>query len=148
MSGIHMTVKSRANIAGVYSYSYSASILDTNLSRDCSIIVTFNTDGSCSVVGTPGDTGSLASDVGNWHTSVSAGIGSSRWAKKTDLGPDSTTGTLSTTLVAMSSARTVTITSTGSGAKYCTTRIDIYSDSGGTAKVGDVTIALSASPDF
>lgn len=143
MTGIHQTLKRKQSGGGIYSYSYFASVYDDDFSGKAEVIVTFNTDGSLTASASIGDGGSLATDVLNWHTSVTAGIGSSRWAKKTYISGDPTSGTISSAITALGTAKTVSIEFIGTDLSGVAL-IEIYSDSGGTTKVGEVELTLIA----
>lgn len=143
MTGIHQTLKRKDAGGGIYSYAYFASVYDDDFSGKAEVIVTFNTDGSLSASASVGDGGALSTDVLDWHTSVTAGIGSSRWAKKTYISGDATSGTIGATITALSPAKTVSIESIGTDLTGVAL-IEIYSDSGGTTKVGEVELTLIA----
>ena len=124
-----------------YSWIRYATVSDYNFNGSSSITATFNTDGSVSFTTSLGDEGSLYTDMTHWHDGGNVtNIGSSRWAKKTSSG-DPTSGTLTSTLVALSSSKTITIQAVaGAGEEL----IEIYSDSGGTTKVGQIALTISA----
>lgn len=127
-----------------YSFIRYATVFDVNDSGSSSITASFNTDGTVSFTTSVGDGGSLDTDFTHWHNGGTvAGIGNSRWAKKTSSG-DPTTGTLTTTLVALSTAKTIAIQTVAGEGRSGIELVEIYSDSGGTTKVGEITFTITA----
>ena len=132
--------------ASFYSWANSASVDDVqgNDNGSSSITASFNNDGSVTFTTSAGDEGSLITDISNWHDGGTvAGIGNSRWAKRTSQG-DIVTGTLTTTLVALSTAKTIAIQTVVGESRTGIELIEIYSDSGGTTKVGEILFTISA----
>lgn len=128
---------------GGYSWTRYATVTDDNANAATQITLSFNTDGTVSYTNSTGD--SVSTDLTHWHDGGTvSGIGNSRWAKKTSTG-DATSGTLTSSLVAMSSARTISIQSVAGEARAGQELIEIYSDSGGTTKVGQIDLAITAS---
>lgn len=130
--------------ASFYSWTRTVSIDDDNLNGIASVTISFNTDGTCSYTTSTGDGAALEQDMPHWHDGGTvSGIGNSRWAKKTSSG-DTTGGTLTSTLVAFSAAKTMSISTVGGEARQGTELIEIYSDSGGTTKVGEISLTATA----
>jgi len=74
-----------------------------------------------------------------------AGIGNSRWAKKTFVSGDITSGTLATTITDLTAVRTIAIQTVAGEARSGVVLIEIYSDAGGTTKVGEISFTITAS---
>lgn len=130
--------------ASFYSWTRNVFIGDDNLNGTASVTISFNTDGSVSFTTSLGDGASLDTDLTHWHDGGTvSGIGNSRWAKKTSSG-DPTGGTLASTLVAFSAAKTMSISTVGGEARQGNEVIEIYSDSGGTTKVGEINLTVTA----
>ena len=128
-----------------YNFTRFAESNDDNANAATTVTATFNTDGSVTVTNSVGD--SSSTDFTHWHNlGTSAGIGNSRWAKKTLVSGDVTTGTLLTTITALSSSRTIEISTVASELKSGEYLIEIYSDVGGTTKVGQILLTLTANP--
>lgn len=128
-----------------YSFIRYATVFDDNASGSSSITASFNTDGTVSFTTSVGDGASLDTDFTHWHNGGTvAGIGNSRWAKKTSQGGDPTAGTLTTTLVALSTAKTIAIQTVAGEGRSGIELVEIYSDSGGTTKVGEITFTITA----
>lgn len=126
---------------GFYSWINTASVIDTGFSGS-SLTASFNTDGTVTFTTSVGDT--LIDNIDHWHIEGTvAGIGNSRWAKRTFVSGTALTGTLGTSLTALSEARTLSIEATAANVSG-TVLIEIYSDAAGTIKVGQITITLSA----
>ena len=129
--------------ASFYSFTRFATSIDNNDSSSSSITATFNTNGTVSFTTSAGD--SQTNDFSHWHDGGTVtGIGNSRWAKRTLLSGDAVTGTLATTLTALSSSRTIAIQTVGGEGKSGLVLIEIYSDSGGTTKVGEINFTITA----
>lgn len=146
MSGIlAATIRARTAPPSWYVWSRYASVFDDNLNGSSSITATFNTNGTVSFATSTGDGGSLDTDMTHWHDGGTVtNIGNSRWAKKTFVSGDATTGTLATTITALSASRTVAIQTVGGEPRAGIILIEIYSDSGGTTKVGEITFDIGA----
>lgn len=130
------------SVASFYSWTRFATVTDDNVNTASSITASFNTDGTVSFTTSAGD--SQTNDITHWHDGGTvAGIGNSRWAKKTSSG-DPTTGTLTSTLVDLTAARTIAIQTVAGEARVGQELIEIYSDSGGTVKVGEIAFTISA----
>lgn len=128
----------------VYQWARYATVSDGNASGSSSITATFNTNGTVSFTTSAGDDGTLDTDFTHWHDGGTVtNIGNSRWAKKTSFG-DATSGTLTTSLVALSSAKTISIQTVGGETRTGEDFIEIYSDSNGTTKVGEITFTITA----
>lgn len=129
-----------------YSWTRYALVFDDNASGGSSITATFNTNGTVTYAASIGDGASLENDMPHWHDGGTVtGIGNSRWAKKTFVSGDVTTGTLATTLTALSANRTMAIQTVAGEARSGEYLIEIYSDSGGTVKVGQILFTITAS---
>lgn len=125
-----------------YDWTRFATVTDDNVNLASSITASFNTDGTVSFTTSAGD--SQTNDISHWHDGGTvAGIGNSRWAKKTSSG-DPTTGTLTSTLVDITAARTMSIQTVAGEARVGVELIEIFSDSGGTVKVGQISFTISA----
>lgn len=102
--------------------------------------LTFNTNGTITV-GTV--TGNVISqnDFTHWHDGGTVtGIGNSRWIKRTELSTPPNVSTISTTApTALSTALTLNIATTDLQF-ICDSLLEIYSDSGGTTKVGEINL--------
>lgn len=125
-----------------YVWTRYATVNDTSGNAASQITLTFNTNGTVSITNSAGDT--VDTDFPHWHNGGTVtGIGNSRWAKKTSSG-DITTGTLTTTLVALSAARTLAIQTVAGEARVGQELIEIFSNSGGTTKVGEIALTVTA----
>lgn len=100
--------------------------------------ITFNTNGTMFYDDPTQSTGSA-----NWATPTTAGIGSSYWVKitRTSGSPFSTLS--SGVIYSLSTVRTITLYS-ASGPLQSAGNVDIYSDSGGTTRVGGGTYYMLA----
>lgn len=128
-----------------YSWTRYAQVSDDNANGSSSITATFNTDGTVTYATSTGDSFSLDNNMPHWHDGGTVtNIGNSRWAKRTFVSGDTVTGTLATTLTAMSTARTIAIQTVAGEARSGVVLIEIYSDSGGTTKVGEISLTISA----
>lgn len=131
----------------IYSWTRSADVQDDSADGVARVTLTLNTDGSITITRSAGDTGTHDFPTLHWHDGGTvAGIGNSRWAKKTFVSGDGFTGTLSTSLIALSSARTIILALNVGAAQAGVSRFEFYSDSGGTTKVGEITLSLQATP--
>ena len=151
----------RKLVAGAASYTYSgnnavlstfyamtryATIFDDNANGLSSITAVFNTNGTVTFTTSLGDGFSLDTDFTHWHNGGTVtGIGNDRWAKRTLLSGDAVSGTLDTTLVALSASKTIAIQTVAGEAKSGEVLIELYSDAGGTTKVGQITLTITAS---
>ena len=130
-----------------YTWTRNASAYDDNGNGTAQLTISFNTDGTVSFSSSSFDVGSLFSDFPSYHwhdAGTVAGIGNSRWAKKT-AGGDPTTGTLTTSLVSLSTVKTLSITTVAGDPRLSNDKIEIYSDAGGTTKVGEINLSLGVS---
>ena len=150
----------RKLVAGAASYTYSgnnavlstfyamtryATIFDDNANGLSSITAVFNTNGTISFTTSSGD-GPVDTDFTHWNDGGTVtGIGNDRWAKRTLLSGDAVSGTLDTTLVALSASKTIAIQTVAGEAKSGEVLIELYSDAGGTTKVGQITLTITAS---
>lgn len=144
MSGISLACIIRAAAAppSFYSWTRFATVNDTSGNAASQITASFNTNGTVTFTNSAGDT--VSTDLTHWHNGGTVtGIGNSRWAKKTSSG-DATSGTLTSTLVALSAARTLSIQTVAGEARSGQELIEIYSDSGGVTKVGEIAFTLTA----
>lgn len=133
-----------ATLSNAYTWTRYATIYDDNDSSSSSITAVFNTNGTITFTTSTGDGSSLDTDFTHWHDGGTVtGIGNSRWAKKTSSG-DPTTGTLTTSLVALSSSKTISISTVAGEGRSGVELVEIYSDSGGTTKVGQITLTITA----
>lgn len=131
--------------SGFYSWSNSISVADTNQSGGSSFTASFNTDGTVTFTTSVGDT--LTENIDHWHNGGTvAGIGNSRWAKKTNIDGVPGTGTLGTSPTALTEARTLTITAAVQAVDSIIL-IEIYSNAEGTTKVGEITLTMAAGWD-
>lgn len=149
MSGITLACVIRAASAppSYYSWTRSAYSNDDSLNGLARITVTFNTNGSITLGGLAGDAVGGSWSPLTWHDGgVVTGIGNSRWAKKTYIGGNTTAGTILSTPTALSAALTVSLALAAGGATSGSVLIEIYSNSGGTVKVGEIILTLSANP--
>lgn len=130
---------------GFYSWSNTVSVADTNLSGGSSFTASFNTDGTVTFTTSVGDT--ITENIDHWHDGGTvAGIGNSRWAKKSNISGTLGTGTLGTSPTALTEARTLTITSFVAEVNS-TILIEIYSNAEGTTKVGEITLTSTVGWD-
>ncbi len=144
MSGILSATFRARTAAGPYSLAGFGYVYDANTNGSSEITATFASNGVISYQVSVGDEAGLTTTISAWHDAGAvAGIGSSRWAKKTDLG-DLTAGTLATTLTSLSTNRTIQINTVGGERRQGNVLIEIYSDAGGTTKVGQVELTLTA----
>ena len=142
----NLKITSSGGGGGFYSFVREASVSDDNVSGASSITANFNTDGSVSFTTSIGDGGSLATDLTHWHDGGTvAGIGNSRWAKKTFVSGDITAGSLATTITDLTAVRTIAIQTVAGEARSGVVLIEIYSDAGGTTKVGEISFTITAS---
>lgn len=133
-----------ATLSNAYTWTRYATIYDDSGNGSSSITAVFNTNGTITFNTSLGDGASLDTDFTHWHDGGTVtGIGNSRWAKKTSSG-DPTTGTLTTSLVALSSSKTISISTVGGEGRSGVELVEIYSDSGGTTKVGQITLTITA----
>ena len=129
--------------ASFYSFTRFATSIDDNDNGSSSITATFNTNGTVSFTTSAGD--SQTNDFSHWHDGGNVtGIGNNRWAKRTFISGDTVSGSLATTLTALSSSRTIAIQTVGGEGKSGVVLIEIYSDSGGTTKVGEINFTITA----
>lgn len=147
MSGsLLATIRNRVTAAW-YTIVGSANTDDGNGSGTATLTASFNTNGTITFTTSTGDAVGLQINITHWHNGGTVtGIGSSRWAKKTLVEGDITSGTLTTTLVALSANRTMAISLVAGEGRSGTYLVEIYSDSGGTTKVGEVIITLTVAP--
>jgi hypothetical protein len=130
-----------------YSWTRDVDVFDDNGNETSSVTATFNTNGTVSYTTSTGDLGGLSQNMSHWHDGGTVtGIGNSRWAKKTFVSGDATSGTLATTLTALSASRTIAIQTVASELREGVVLIEIYSDSGGVTKVGEISLTIGASP--
>lgn len=120
-------------------YGKSSIIIDNALVCDAvstisQVDITFTTSGP--IVYTEAAYSSGSTD---WATPTTAGIGNSYWIKLTKTSGNTILGMTSGTIYALSTNRTVYITTSGG---FSSGTIDIYSDSGGTTRVGGGTFSL------
>jgi hypothetical protein len=128
-----------------YNLTRFASSTDDNANDASTVTATFNTDGSVTITNSAGD--SSTSDFTHWHNlGTSAGIGNSRWAKKTLVSGDVTSGTLGTSITSLDTTRTITISTVAAEQRSGVYLIEIYNDAGGTTKVGQISLTLTANP--
>jgi len=81
----------------------------------------------------------------NWATPTTTGIGSSYWIKITRVNGIFPSGMASGTIYALSGSPSCFITAVYSGqTRLASGNIDIYSDSGGTTRVGGGTYSMTA----
>lgn len=100
----------------------------------------FNIDGTVSISLLTGNVMPI-NDFPHWHNGGTvAGIGNSRWIKRTELDNPPISSTISTTTpTALSTARNIAaLANTDYGT--VTHLLEIYSDSAGTTKVGEITL--------
>lgn len=144
MSGVLMaTLRTRSSPPSYYSWTRYAEVNDDNFNGTSSITATFNTNGTVSYTTSASDF--HITDMTHWHDGGTVtGIGNSRWAKKTFVSGDLTSGTLGTSITALSTARTIAIQTVASEVRSGVYLIEIYSDSGGTTKVGEISLTISA----
>lgn len=149
MAGSQILLTRKANVSGPYSFTGWAEVTDDNLSGTASVTATFQTDGRLTFSASTGDAGSLmTSGITHWHNGGTVtGIGSSRWAKRTLISGDTMTSGISTsTPTALSTARTMVISLVGGEGRSGTYRIDFFSNSSGTVKVGELFLTMTAVP--
>ena len=81
----------------------------------------------------------------NWATPTTAGIGNSYWIKVTRVSGITTSGMTSGTIYSLSSNRSIQITAVYRGQlRLAYGSIDIYSDAGGTTRVGGGNYDMNA----
>lgn len=145
MSGAMQMLMAATSLNNVYAWTRYATVFDDNGNGSSSITVVFETDGTISVTTSFGDLASLETDFTHWHDGGTvSGIGNSRWAKRTFISGDAASGTLGTTLVALSSSKTIAMQTAAGEGRSGEILIEIYSDSGGTTKVGQITLTITA----
>jgi hypothetical protein len=143
-SATYTLTGSAATLIKAYTMTRYALINDDNLSGASSITAVFNTNGTISFNISSGD-GPVDTDFTHWHDGGTvSGIGNSRWAKRTLLSGDAVTGTLDTTIVALSASKTIAIQTVAGEAKSGEVLVEIYSDAGGITKVGQITLTITA----
>lgn len=134
-----------AVLSKFYTMTRYATVFDDSGNGSSSITAVFNTNGTISFTTSLGDGTSLDTDFTHWHDGGTvSGIGNSRWAKRTLLSGDAVSGSLDTTLVALSASKTIAIQTVAGEGKSGEVLIEIYSDSGGTTKVGQITLTITA----
>lgn len=134
-----------AVLSKFYTMTRYATVFDDNGNGSSSITAVFNTNGTISFNTSFGDGASLDTDFTHWHDGGTvSGIGNSRWAKRTLLSGDAVAGSLDTTLVALSASKAIAIQTVAGEGKSGEVLIEIYSDSGGTTKVGQITLTITA----
>jgi hypothetical protein len=105
-----------------------------------SAIIYFGSDGSIGYFDPASSYGST-----NWATPTTVGIGSSYWIKITRVNGITPSGMTSGTIYALSGSPSCFITAVFSGqTRLSSGNIDIYSDSGGTTRVGGGTYSMTA----
>lgn len=133
-----------AVLSKFYTMTRYATIFDDSGNGSSSITAVFNTNGTISFNTSAGD-GPVDTNFTHWHDGGTvSGIGNSRWAKRTLLSGDAVAGSLDTTLVALSASKTIAIQTVAGEGKSGEVLIEIYSDSGGTTKVGQITLTITA----
>lgn len=133
--------------APFYSYTGSAYTDDANASGTATLTAQFQVDGRITFIASTGDGGGLSWTITHWHDGGTvSGIGNSRWAKKTLVSGDVTTGTVLTSLTALTAIRTMVISLVAGEAREGTYLVEIYSDSGGINKVGEVVLTMTVAP--
>lgn len=140
MSGaMQMLLATKSNSSGYDSLAWTAAA--SAGAGGVTLTITLNTDGTTSVAVSSGD---ILDDNGttNWYTPTTANIGLSHWVTITDVGADLFTGT--TTLFQLSSSKSMEITATLGTSKSCEALIEIFSDSGGSNKVTEITFPFTA----
>jgi hypothetical protein len=85
----------------------------------------------------------FSSGSANWATPTTAGVGSSYWIKVTRVNGITPSGMTSGTIYALSGSPSMFISAVFSGqTRLASGTIDIYSDSGGTTRVGGGTYSM------
>lgn len=146
MTGIMLATiaKPAAAPPSYYSWARGADVYDISGNGTAQITITFNTNGTCTYSSSSGDAAAITNDMSHWHDGGTVtGIGNSRWIKKTSFG-DPTSGTISSTLQALSAARTLSIATVVGEARQGNELLEIYSDSGGVTKVGEINLTVTA----
>ena len=150
MAGALQLMMMRKQAAGgPYSFTGWSEVVDDNASGTATVTATFQTDGSLTFAASTGDAGGLTtSGITHWHDGGTvAGIGNSRWARRTLISGDTMTSGISTTTpTALSTARNMAISLVTGEGRSGTYRIDFYSDPGGTNKVGELFLTQTAVP--
>lgn len=109
-----------------------------------SAYIYFNSDGSITYFDPDLSYGST-----NWATPTTAGIGSSYWIKVTRISGITTSGMVSGTIYSLSSSRSIFITTAFRGqTRLAYGSIDIYSDAGGTTRVGGGNYDMNATWEY
>lgn len=151
MSGVIqvMMMRKSAGGGGTYSFTGWAELLDDNGSLTATLTAYFNTNGTLTFGASTGDSGGLStSGITHWHNGGTVtGIGNSRWAKRTQVDGDIMTSSISTTTpTALSTNHTMEIKLVGGETRAGTYLVEVYSDSGGVTKVGQVTLTMTVYP--
>ena len=79
-----------------------------------------------------------------WHGPTTTGIGATRWAKLTKLSGDDPSSPSLGTVLSLTYGLTITLSRSTVGAVDGNYMVEIYSDSGGTVKVGEGIVYLAA----
>lgn len=119
----------------------TATLSDVESSTTATCSITFNTDGTITLVGN-GSSGSP-----NWYSPTTTSIGSSYWIKAVLTSGSAWSGIANNTLYALSSARSMTWSRATIGTTSGNATITIYSDSGGTNLVGTCTLTAEATKE-
>lgn len=146
---IQLMMMRKSAAGGPYSFTGWAEIYDDNFSGTATVTATFQTDGRLTFAPSTGDVGGLTSSgITHWHDGGTVtGIGSSRWAQRTLISGDVMTSGISTsTPTALSTARNMAISLVGGEGRSGTYRIDFFSNSSGTVKVGELFLTMTAVP--
>lgn len=101
--------------------------------------LTLGTDGSQSTAGTDSVAG-----VSWWTAAPQTGIGSSYWAKMTVNSGSALSGAATGSVLALSAARTWSLSRTGIGSNTSNVTLEIFSDAGGTQLVSSKSFSFVA----
>jgi hypothetical protein len=121
----------------VINNAISCYAFNTTTSSANTAIINFNSDGTIdNVIGTTDD----------WATPTTAGIGSSYWIKITRTSGDVTGGLTSGAVVSLSAGAQINLFGNIGDVFSSAGNIDIYSNSGGTVRVGGGTYLIEVNP--
>ena len=122
-----------SNVPNTLSCNAVASDIGITTSR-----VSFYTNGTIDYIDPALSSGSTA-----WYLPTGGTPGNSYWIKITVVSGSTPTGMTSGTLYALSATRALTLTRTSVGTSTSSGNIDIYSDAGGTTRVGGGSYTMS-----
>jgi hypothetical protein len=121
-----------------------SSTAQSDFSYQTSARIYFNSDGSIAY-----DDAGQSYGATNWATPTTVGIGSSYWIKITRVSGITPSGMTSGTIYALSGSPSCFITPVFQGqTRLSSGNIDIYSDAGGTTRVGGGTYDMNATWSF